>query len=440
MSVLCELHSHLYACLEIGDLPWLAERKKPRWKIFKKSYEDLYKKKIKLAKLFEKTKESQKLLSSYYHFTKESTVADKGFAGFQTCFDFLISLCHLDEEEIKGVCLRVAQKEKADYAEYRIMFPAYLSNEEFCKKIIAFCEGLSFAEKKIASSKILRAVISLSREDKKTWEQYKNIQRLLHVEKNQFVQKHLVAIDFCYREEGYPPIRKKEFFTNILTDNQKKPNKALAILYHVGESYTDKSVESAVRWIVEAAQFGVHRLGHAIALGISPEFYLGQEKKERIDEYQSQLIFEKKHAISLKKIGYKITFEKENISKKNKAGYVYHYYDSNRVKQLRLFQNWAMKEIKNTKAVIECCPTSNLLMGNINSPSDHPLVRFIENGLAVVIGTDDPGILQTNLEKEYEQISQWPKMTQCHIEKLKNTALYSTSPILSGRNMDVIKK
>jgi adenosine deaminase len=52
-----------------------------------------------------------------------------------------------------------------------------------------------------------------------------------------------------------------------------QPDHALAGLYHVGESFTDKTIESAIRWVHEAAEAGAHRLGHAIALGVEPHSY-----------------------------------------------------------------------------------------------------------------------------------------------------------------------
>ena len=436
MPALYELHTHLYASLGIEDLYWLAKRKKPRWEIFTRSYFSLYKKEPCINGLFANTEESQVRLHSYFHFQGKT-----GFRAFQTCFDFLIALSHIDIEEIIEVCLRAVQKEKAEYAEYRMMFPASLSSAEFCEKSAAFCKGLFLAEKKTSPKKKLRAVLSLSRENTLAFKQYEAIQNLL--EKNELVRKFLVGIDFCHQEEGHPPKGKEAFFRKVLKDNRKNPDRALAVLYHVGESYTDKSVESAARWVVEAAWMGVHRLGHAVALGVSPQLYLGKELKECPEERLAQIAFEKKHADSLQAAGFEVHIEKlaeeEKSIQEKPHSWIVHYYDEKRIKKLRIFQDWAMEQVKKTKAVIECCPSSNLAVCGLGSPVHHPLLRFLKKGLPLVIGADDPGILDTNLQKEYERISQWPGITKDMLKKLQENALRSTSPILSGRSHEPLE-
>jgi aminodeoxyfutalosine deaminase len=61
------------------------------------------------------------------------------------------------------------------------------------------------------------------------------------------------------------------------------------------------------------------------------------------------------------------------------------------------------------RVVLESCPTSNLCTGalvkqtgNRNaSLKDHPLPKFIEQGLMVTLSTDDPGLFHTDLLSEY---------------------------------------
>jgi adenosine deaminase/aminodeoxyfutalosine deaminase len=61
------------------------------------------------------------------------------------------------------------------------------------------------------------------------------------------------------------------------------------------------------------------------------------------------------------------------------------------------------------RIVLENCPTSNLCTGalakQIGKPSaslaDHPLPKFIERGLAVVLSSDDPALFHTDLLSEY---------------------------------------
>jgi adenosine deaminase len=63
------------------------------------------------------------------------------------------------------------------------------------------------------------------------------------------------------------------------------------------------------------------------------------------------------------------------------------------------------------RVVLENCPTSNLCTGalarQIGRPSaaleDHPLRKFIERGLAVVLSSDDPALFHTDLLTEYSR-------------------------------------
>lgn len=432
MPALYELHSHLYGCLELEDLYYLAARSSPRWEIFAQSYRELYKKEAEIKSLFSKKKSDQERLSSYYYFKNKS-----GFRAFQNCFDLVVSLARADPEELKEVCLRVAKRESADYAEYRMMFPALLSDAEFVDKSLALCEALAIAEKSCTGKKKFRLVLSLSREDQELQRQYELIKT--HLQSEDIVCKFLVGIDFCGQEEGYPPEGKKAFCREMLEDNRKVPSKSLAILYHVGESYEDKSVESAARWVVQAARMGAHRLGHAVALGVSPEFYLGKKKQERLCERLAQIDFEIENSASLKEGGYEVNIEqlemeKESLLKKKKSqSWLSHEYDKKNIERLRLFQDWAIKEVKKTNTVIESCPTSNLRICALRSPKNHPLLRFLKAGLNVVIGADDPGILDTSLKEEYQRIESWPGITKGMIARLKRKARRWTAKKLAAK-------
>ncbi len=477
---LYELHTHLYGCLQLEDIYWLAERniaKNPeRLQIFNESYKRVYGKPPQIDDLFNQKEESKKRLASYYYFnstppsyhirnTKRtlnriedrfpssetaseiSSKKNSSFAAFQCCFDLVIALSSTEAQELQEICQRVTQREEADYCEYRMMFSPLCNDIEFIKKSLALCEAMAKAEKKIqqvntpinpnALAKQFRVIISLSREDTKGLHQYQLLRQLML--DNTLAAKFLVGIDFCHQEEGYPPKHKKEFFAKVHQDNLKHPEHALAILYHVGESYEDKSVESAVRWIVEASKLGVHRLGHAIALGIPPDFYMSTQKKETVAERCDQIAFEIENAVSLKQAGYQIdltALSKENKSLQENSStqeWVIHHYTKERIEQLAIFQDWAMQQIKANKTIIECCPSSNLKIGGIGSSTNHPLRRFLANHLSVVIGSDDPGILQTSLKKEYQEIKKWAGISQQMLDRLQDNAKHYSSGRLSGR-------
>ena len=433
-----ELHSHLYGCLNLQDLHWLAARYPPRWEIFTRSYSNLYGKEADIANLFSSKEQDQERLASYYYFQNKS-----GFPAFQNCFDLVIALAHTDCEELKEICMRVGQREDASYAEYRMMFSPLLNDKEFIEKSLALCEGFALAEEACSYKKTFRLILSLSREQIHFQRQYKLIKEKL--QKEDLACKFLVGIDFCGQEEMFPPIEKESFCRKLLKDNCTESSKALALLYHVGESYSDKSVESAIRWIVQSARMGAHRLGHAIALGIPPEFYLGQKRKENIEERLAQIIFEIENSSSLETIGYKVDIEamerekqtllKRKEEKGKEQPWVLYQYNKKAIERLRLFQEWAMEEeIKKRNVVIESCPTSNLKICALRSPKNHPLLRFLQRGLNVVIGSDDPGIFGTSLKGEYQRIQSWPGITKEMIDKLMKNAEASTAKKLAGQS------
>jgi len=61
----------------------------------------------------------------------------------------------------------------------------------------------------------------------------------------------------------------------------------------------------------------------------------------------------------------------------------------------------AMGLIKERGVVVESNPISNWLTHSVPSLEAHPLKRFLDAGLRVSIGADDPQILDTDLNKEY---------------------------------------
>ncbi|TVT45968.1 adenosine deaminase [Amycolatopsis rhizosphaerae] len=50
---------------------------------------------------------------------------------------------------------------------------------------------------------------------------------------------------------------------------------------------------------------------------------------------------------------------------------------------------------------LEVCPTSNLRTNAVRSWAEHPLPRLLAAGVPVTLGTDDPGMFGTTLNREY---------------------------------------
>lgn len=117
------------------------------------------------------------------------------------------------------------------------------------------------------------------------------------------------------------------------------------------------------------------------------------------------------------------------------AGMYYYYHYSREVKKrgeeicevtispeyirlMRQVQDVMQEHIERIGVVVECNPTSNVLIGTFGAYEKHPVFRFYNNGLAVdaerqmcrqmevCVNTDDLGIFDTSLEFEYALLFQ----------------------------------
>lgn len=425
--MLHELHSHLYGCLVADDLAWLAARKPPRWPIFMESYRAAYGREPDIEGLF--TPAGRTRLEEYFYFT-----APGDFRKFQAGFDLIIAVAHTDPEELAAVAQRVGEREVADHAEYRMLFSPRESSTSFREKTIACAEGLADASRR--TGKTLRLAVSLPREPRACEARYADT--LACLDASAKVRETIVAIDFCHVEEGSPPRDKRDFFAAVSAENQRYPERALAVLYHVGESFQDKSVESAARWVVESAESGAHRLGHCVALGAPAEFFRDSTRYEIAAERRDQLQFELDHSAELGAFGYAVDAdacarELRDLRDADDRAPVAAHYDAGRLERLRVFQDWCMEQVRASGAIVESCPTSNLRIAGLGAAEHHPLPRFLRAGLAVTLGADDPGILQTNLRAEYELAASWPGVSEADVERMQATAARATSEQISGR-------
>eukprot|EP00455_Lapot_gusevi_P054595 TRINITY_DN8780_c0_g1_i1.p1 TRINITY_DN8780_c0_g1~~TRINITY_DN8780_c0_g1_i1.p1 ORF type:complete len:487 (+),score=70.35 TRINITY_DN8780_c0_g1_i1:52-1461(+) len=250
--------------------------------------------------------------------------------------------------------------------------------------------------------------------------------------------KYLTAVDFCCNEHGFPPKLQKEFAQTLHNFNREHPQRALALLYHVGESFLDKSVESAIRWCQEAAQIGAHRLGHCIALGIEPSPNLvGSTRKEPVSERLDQIDYDLQHEVELAAQGVSIDashlhLEKQHLLTLPSDTLVDIPYDQRRVEELRGRQRVAADVIRQRGSVIEVCPTSNRLIG---VPPDqwHPARRFRDFGLPFLVCTDNPGLMNLTLEGEFEWLQQHLELSEAEMQSCKANGWRFRSELCSGR-------
>ena len=277
-----------------------------------------------------------------------------------------------------------------------------------------------------------RLAISLSRDD--PWVHWEVIKEIALGKYGHL----LTAIDFCFFEEGYPPKGQGEFFQAVKDFNHRNPERALAVLYHVGESFADKSLESAVRWVHEAAELGAHRLGHAIALGISPHMYGVHSRGETVEERIDQLHYDLRHQDGLSKLGVPvdapaISREIEQLRNLPQNNNVTIEYDERKLEEVSLRQRFAAECIRDLGSIVEVCPTSNCRIGGIVGDRYHPIRQFVDFGLPFVVGSDDPGIFDTTLSREIEFATTIADQPAGSFGEIAERSWRCRSEVLTGR-------
>jgi adenosine deaminase len=60
-----------------------------------------------------------------------------------------------------------------------------------------------------------------------------------------------------------------------------------------------------------------------------------------------------------------------------------------------------LERVAESGLTVECCLTSNVVLGAVPSYEEHPLRRFVEAGVPVALCTDDPVQVCTTIGREY---------------------------------------
>ena len=65
-----------------------------------------------------------------------------------------------------------------------------------------------------------------------------------------------------------------------------------------------------------------------------------------------------------------------------------------------------LDEIAEAGVTVECCLTSNVVLGAVPSLVDHPIRTFVDAGIPVTLSSDDPVSLNTTIGREYEMAAE----------------------------------
>ncbi len=444
---LAELHLHLYGTIRADDYLSRLGAREIDWGFYEGMFERAYGERPPLRGILERHRAGDPEAAEAFRRLFVFGDADAGnFDRFQAKFNLLINgsemmnaaagrhadpIPPLAEELDFFVTRQLADQRRQGigYAEQRMLFGPPFTPEVTRRLSIGILERYAQATR---AGLVARLAFSLPRRD--PFPDFELVRELALGPYGESV----TGVDFCYVEEGFPPKGKAEFFAAVHDFNSRHPERALAILYHVGESFADKSLESAVRWVQEAAELGAHRLGHAIALGVDPSVYGAHERVESVEERLDQIGYDLGHAEGLRARGVRIDAsalgrERDVLRGRKPEELVTHRYDDARLAEVRARQEFAMGRVRAAGAVVEVCPTSNLRIGGISDPLHHPVHRFLEHGVPFVVASDDPGIFDTTVRDELDWVAREAGLAPGAVESLVERAWNSRSEVLSGR-------
>lgn len=239
-------------------------------------------------------------------------------------------------------------------------------------------------------------------------ESYRWLRELLH-EQPELIHT-IVGIDFSGREIA--PKSLSNFYEMLAHDNQSQPESALDVTVHIGESFFDLSLESAIRRCHQAALLGAKRLGHCIALGMTPSIAVNRmpdtHTKESVKERLDQIDYDLEHIADLRAYG--ITVDEDDLQQERKVfkeqadtdpdQLVYRTYNEQRLREVSLRQDYVLASLKEMGTIIETCPTSNLCIGGVPNIEAHPFKKLYKSGVHLAICSDDPGIFASTLADE----------------------------------------
>jgi adenosine deaminase len=444
---LAELHLHMYGTIRAEDYLERLGAREVDWRFYETTFERAYGERPPLRDILEQHRAGDPDAAQAFRRLFVFGDADAGnFERFQAKFNLLINGSELMNAvngkhadpvpplaaEIDFFVTRMLADQRRQgiaYAEQRMMFGPPFTLEMVRRLAVPILERYAQATRTGLTS---RLAFSLARRD--PWPEFELVRELALGPHGEAV----TGVDFCYVEEGFPPKGKAEFFAAVHEFNDRHPERALAILYHVGESFSDKSLESAVRWVHEAAELGAHRLGHAIALGVDPEVYGAHERSESVEERRDQIGYDLAHAEGLRARGVRVdekalAREREALRRRLPDERVTHVYDAARLADVRARQEFAMVRVRAAGAVVEVCPTSNLRIGGIADPLHHPVHRFIESSVPFVVASDDPGIFDTTVRDELDWVAREAGLEPGAVEDLIERAWRARSEAISGR-------
>ena len=77
-----------------------------------------------------------------------------------------------------------------------------------------------------------------------------------------------------------------------------------------------------------------------------------------------------------------------------------------RLEEIRRRQAFVLHCLSEAGTVLESCPTSNLRIGGVPDAAYHPIHRFLDSEVPLVVGADDPGVFDSPLATEIDWVTE----------------------------------
>lgn len=399
-----DLHVHVLQCLYPEDIYELAidHYKEINWNRFNflDKYEKNFGTRLHPVKMFEKAEITGDLSEirdvACYKFKGNGNFDEFSIKSY---FSICVAGFYLDNENPEPVLKCITERHKREgltYVEYRNGFGG--SGQEWKDWHARFARFFKEASTKIFTAKY---IVRLGN--------YTELKEML--DENPDLVDTVVGVDFSGREIA--PEKLLPFYKEIENDRRINPSKTVDVVVHIGESFEDKSLETAIRWCHQSALFGAKRLAHCIALGINPSTAILRYEEaytyEKVEDRIAQIRYDIEHEEMLRKYNVSINITRLNeelaiLEKKNGADNIFRPYDIKRLEDIEGRQRYVLDELSRLETTIEVCPTSNLCISGISSIKEHPFLRLYESDVNIVICTDDPGVFESSLSDEIDFI------------------------------------
>jgi len=72
---------------------------------------------------------------------------------------------------------------------------------------------------------------------------------------------------------------------------------------------------------------------------------------------------------------------------------------------------------------LDVCPTSNVLLGVVDSLEQHPQPALLEAGVPVTLGSDCPLFCGTGVVDEYARVQDWLGLPRVEVARIAETSL-----------------